>query len=94
MWTKREKLCVPPFYGWITDLSARDPYYILPILVAISMLLQAFTVEPSQRVQLIVMALVFGAVTANMSAGLCLYIFMSTLLGIIQTVVQQKLKVA
>ncbi len=83
-----------PFFGWITDLSARDPYYVLPLLVAVSMLLQATTVDASQRVQLIVMALVFGAITANLSAGLCLYIFMSTLLGVLQTMVQQRFKVA
>ncbi|HZW61956.1 MAG TPA: membrane protein insertase YidC [Candidatus Babeliales bacterium] len=82
-----------PFILWIKDLSATDPYYILPLLVAATMLAQATTVEASQRMQMVVMALVFGAITANLSAGLCLYIFMSTLLGIIQTVVQQKMKV-
>jgi YidC/Oxa1 family membrane protein insertase len=83
-----------PFFGWITDLSARDPYYILPILVALAMLLQATTVDAAQRMQLIIMALVFGAITANLSAGLCLYIFMSTLLGVVQAMIQQRCKVA
>jgi YidC/Oxa1 family membrane protein insertase len=83
-----------PFMFWITDLSAKDPYYVLPMLIAASMLLQAATVDASQRVQLIVMALVFGALTSTMSAGLCLYIFMSTILGVLQTVVQRRFGMA
>ncbi len=79
---------------WISDLSAVDPYYILPLLTAITMVVQATTVDPKQRVQLLIMALIFGALTASLASGLVLYIFMSTVLGIIQTVVQQKLKLA
>ena len=29
-----------PFFGWITDLSARDPYFVLPVLMGASMFLQ------------------------------------------------------
>jgi YidC/Oxa1 family membrane protein insertase len=83
-----------PFFCWITDLSARDPYYILPLLTALIMLVQAFTVDQKQRVQLIVMALIFGAITANLAAGLVLYIFMSTLLGVVQTIVQKRFNMA
>ena len=36
-----------PFFGWIQDLSAQDPYYILPILMGISMfLLQKMSPTP------------------------------------------------
>lgn len=75
---------------WIHDLSSADPYYILPILTGASMLIQALTVDPNQRVQLMVMALIFGAITASLASGLVLYIVMSTLLGILQTVVQKR----
>lgn len=69
---------------WIPDLSAADPYYILPIGVALSMLLQASGADAQQRMTGIAMALVFGAVATSFSAGLALYIFVSTLLGVLQ----------
>jgi len=70
---------------WIPDLSASDPYYILPVGVAIVMLLQAATVDAKQRLSVIAMALVFGALTVNFASGLALYIFVSTLLTVVQT---------
>lgn len=73
---------------WIADLSARDPYYILPVATGITMAVQALVTpssDPKQRVSTLVMALVIGAVTASFAAGLSLYIFMFTLLGVIQT---------
>lgn len=70
---------------WIPDLSARDPYYILPFFIMLSMLAMAFTANKQQQVSLFVMAVVFGAVSANFSAGLSLYICVSTLLGFLQT---------
>lgn len=70
---------------WIKDLSAKDPYYILPVLVTLGMLGQAATTEPQQRTSVLVMAFIFGAVTANFSAGLALYICVSTLLSVAQT---------
>jgi len=70
---------------WIPDLSASDPYYILPIGVTLSMLMQAATVDAKQRLSVIAMALVFGALTVNFASGLALYIFVSTLLTVVQT---------
>ena len=81
-----------PFVFWITDLSQPDPYHILPIFIGGSMLLQATTVDAKQRVSMVIMGFVFGIFTMNFSAGLCLYIFVSTLLSVVQTMVQQKLK--
>jgi len=69
---------------WIPDLSAADPYYILPIGVALSMLLQASGTDAQQRMTGFAMAVVFGAVATSFSAGLALYIFVSTLLGVLQ----------
>lgn len=77
-----------PFIGWIHDLSAKDPYYILPLITAVSMLFQSMLTpnsDPKQKVSTIVMALVIGAVTANLAAGLSLYICMFTILGVVQT---------
>jgi YidC/Oxa1 family membrane protein insertase len=83
-----------PFGLWIHDLSQADPYYVLPLLIAGAMFAQAFTVDAKQRNQFIMMAVLFGAFAINFSAGLCLYIVVSTLLGVIQTVVQNRAKVA
>lgn len=70
---------------WIQDLSSADPYYVLPFLVMLAMLLSSLSVEPKQRASIVVMALVFGAITAKLSAGLALYFALNTLLGVIQT---------
>ncbi len=76
---------------WIPDLSATDPYYILPVLIGGSMLFLAPTNDPKQRFTMIAMALIFGAFSANFSAGLSLYIFIGVLLGVIQNFFQQKM---
>lgn len=83
-----------PFVFWITDLSARDPYYVLPILVVAVMLLQAFTGDKAQRMMFMIMAVVVGALFINLSAGLGLYIAVSSLLGVLQTTLQRKLRAA
>jgi len=77
---------------WISDLSAKDPYYVFPILIALSMLIQAFTVDKKQRFTMLAMALVFGAVASSFTAGLALYIFASVGLGLLQTFVVKKVK--
>lgn len=78
---------------WISDLSAKDPYYIFPILVAISMLLSTFTIsEKQQRISSIMMAIVFGAFSVGFSAGLSLYIFASTLFASVQMYIQKVIK--
>lgn len=76
---------------WITDLSSKDPYYILPIGIVLGMIFQSATTDPKQRFTMLAMALIFGAFMANVSAGLCLYILVGILLMNVQTYVQQKL---
>ena len=71
---------------WMNDLSAPDPYYILPLFVMIGMIASAFgAMDARQRVPVIAMAVAFGAVTSSMSAGLVMYIALSTLLNLVQT---------
>lgn len=71
---------------WMADLSARDPYYILPALVLVGMLASAFSAPSgSSRLPIIAMAFGFGAVSSSMSAGLVMYIALSTLLNVLQT---------
>lgn len=81
-----------PFVGWITDLSAPDSYYVLPLLLFIVFSAQGLTtVQSNQRIQLFVIGAVLGAFSINWAAGVCLYVFVSTLLGFIQTGIQKKL---
>jgi YidC/Oxa1 family membrane protein insertase len=80
-----------PFYFWITDLSQKDPYYVLPILMSITMFIQqkitpSTTADPMQKKILLFMPLIFGFIMKDLPAGLTLYIFISTLLGIVQQV--------
>jgi YidC/Oxa1 family membrane protein insertase len=68
-----------PWIGWITDLTARDPYFILP---AINLAVMWFTqklapqapgMDPMQQKMMQFMPLVFGVLFAFMPAGLVLY---------------------
>jgi YidC/Oxa1 family membrane protein insertase len=91
--TNAIELYKAPFL-WVPDLSARDPYYIFPALVGLGMVVQmAQTGDPRQRVANILLAIIIAAVTANLSAGLTLFICVSTLLGLAQTYLQKAFKV-
>ena len=77
---------------WIPDLSLKDPYYILPVLVVLTMLMQDMKGDPQQRMSKIAMAFVFGAITSSFSAGLTLYICMSRFFGFVQTKIMNYFK--
>jgi YidC/Oxa1 family membrane protein insertase len=66
-----------PFIFWIHDLSAKDPYYILPILMGCSMFLtqklSSVSVDPNQAKMMLILPLVFTVLFANFPAGLVLY---------------------
>ena len=67
-----------PFIGWITNLSARDPYFILPVLNGVFMILtQRMTpspgMDPMQRKIMSALPLVFSVMFAFFPAGLVLY---------------------
>ncbi len=76
-----------PWFGWIHDLSTRDPYYILPIIMAISMyFMQKMTptpgMDPAQAKMMGVTPLIFGFMFALYPSGLSLYILTSNIVGI------------
>lgn len=75
---------------WIPDLSGYDPYYILAFLVTLSMIINALWAEPKQRISLLAFGLVFGAIAANFSAGLALFVFINTAMTTAQTIIQGK----
>jgi YidC/Oxa1 family membrane protein insertase len=80
-----------PFVAWLQDLSNKDPYYVLPVLMTISMFLQQritpnTMTDPVQKKIMMFMPIVFGFIMKDLPSGLCLYIFVSTLFGILQQV--------
>jgi len=75
-----------PWIGWIHDLSAKDPYYILPIAMTITMYLTTkmtpqTTADPSQQKMMQFMPLFMGVIFFRLSSGLNLYMFTSNLVG-------------
>ncbi len=77
-----------PFAGWITDLSSRDPYFILPIIMGAAMLgqqkLNPAPADPVQAKVMQIMPIVFTAFFAFFPSGLVLYWVTNTLLSIAQ----------
>lgn len=77
-----------PFIFWIHDLSAHDPYYIFPILMGLSMVLQQrlspTSADPAQAKMMMFMPVIFTVFFLNFPAGLVLYWLVSNLLSILQ----------
>ena len=75
-----------PLFGWIVDLSAKDPYYIMPVLMGLTTLLQQQMAPASndgkQRIVMGFFAIVMTVVFANFPAGLVLYWLMNNVLTI------------
>jgi YidC/Oxa1 family membrane protein insertase len=77
-----------PFFGWITDLSAADPYYILPLIMGTSMIVQTHLnpkpPDPMQAKVMQIMPIVFSVMFFFFPAGLVLYSIVNNLLSIAQ----------
>jgi len=77
-----------PFFGWITDLSVADPYYVLPIIMGASMILQSklnpVPPDPMQAKLMKIMPVVFSVVFFFFPAGLVLYSVVNNVLSIAQ----------
>lgn len=83
-----------PFIGWITDLSARDPYYILPILAGAGLLVQVMMdADIRKGITMLLLAALIVAFTAHLSAGLTLYLCANAWLGLAQTYLQKVFKI-
>ena len=77
-----------PFIFWIQDLSVRDPYYVLPVLMGLSMLLQQKISppppDPTQAKVMMLLPLVFTVLFATFPAGLVLYWFVNNMASVTQ----------
>jgi YidC/Oxa1 family membrane protein insertase len=76
-----------PWFGWVRDLSVRDPYYILPILMTVTMYISTkmtpmTTTDPAQQKMMTLMPLLFGVLFFTVSSGLVLYWLASNVMGI------------
>jgi YidC/Oxa1 family membrane protein insertase len=79
------------WFGWITDLSAKDPYYVLPIVMGLSMYLVSkmtpmTSTDPQQQMMLKIMPVTMAGIfmISPISSGLAVYILTSSLVGILQ----------
>jgi len=77
-----------PWIGWITDLSAPDPWYILPIVMTATSLLQTWLnptpPDPMQAKLMWIMPLAFSVMFIFFPAGLVLYWITNNILSIAQ----------
>ena len=75
-----------PFFGWITDLSAPDPYYILPVIMGASMIIQMRLnpkpPDPLQAKVMQIMPIAFSVMFFFFPAGLVLYSIVNNVLSI------------
>lgn len=81
-----------PFYWWITDLTRPDQYFVLPVLMGASMLIQqAFTPpptdQPHMKYVMWAMPIFLTFIMLNMPSGLSLYILTNNLLTIVQQII-------
>jgi YidC/Oxa1 family membrane protein insertase len=76
-----------PFMLWIQDLSQHDPYYVTPVVMGASMVLQQkmtpTTGDPTQRRMMMMMPIMFTYFFLWVSSGLALYFLFSNAFGIL-----------
>ncbi|QUJ67476.1 membrane protein insertase YidC [Photobacterium sp. GJ3] len=78
-----------PFFGWIHDLSAQDPYYVLPILMGVTMFLiqkmsPTTVTDPMQQKIMTFMPVLFTGFFLFFPSGLVLYWLVSNIVTLIQ----------
>jgi len=83
-------------WGWIHDLSAPDPWHILPIAIVVTMFfMQRLTpqagMDPAQQKMMnLFMPVMLGYISYTLPAGLCLYWSMGNLIGLVQQAVMNR----
>lgn len=77
-----------PWLGWITDLSVKDPYFVLPLIMGATMFIQTklnpTPPDPIQAKVMLYMPIVFTAMFLFFPAGLVLYWTVNNILSIAQ----------
>lgn len=84
-----------PFIGWLSDLSTPDPYWVLPIIMCVTMVAQQAltptTADPVQKRVGYLMPLIFTWFLKSAPAGLVLYWMVSNLVGVAQQFIINRL---
>jgi YidC/Oxa1 family membrane protein insertase len=77
-----------PWLGWITDLSDKDPYFVMPLIMGVTMLIQTklnpTPPDPMQAKVMMIMPIVFTGMFLFFPAGLVLYWTVNNVLSIAQ----------
>jgi YidC/Oxa1 family membrane protein insertase len=77
-----------PFALWLTDLSVKDPYYILPVAMGLSMFVMQkmtpTTMDKTQNRIMMLMPVILTVMFINLPSGLVLYFTVSNLLSMAQ----------
>lgn len=84
-----------PFYGWITNLTLPDPYYVLPVLMGVTMMIQQLITptpadQPQLKYAMLAMPIFLTFIMLNMPSGLSLYLLTNNLLTILQQMIIKK----
>jgi YidC/Oxa1 family membrane protein insertase len=83
-----------PLGLWITDLSVQDPYYVLPIIMGVTMVIQQkitpTTMDPTQAKIMLMLPAFMTFLFINFPAGLVLYWLTNNTLTILQQVVTDR----
>lgn len=80
------------FIFWLTDLSFKDPYYVLPIAMGVMMLVQSLftTVDPRQKFMVIIMPVFMVFIFLNFPSGLQLYWFTYNILTLVEHIITKR----
>ena len=77
-----------PWLGWIQDLATPDPYFILPVIMAVSMFVQTklnpTPPDPVQAKVMMFMPIIFSVMFLFFPSGLVLYWVVNNILSITQ----------
>jgi YidC/Oxa1 family membrane protein insertase len=78
-----------PFYGWIIDLSSKDPYLVTPVILTLTMFIQQRLtpmtgMDETQAKVMMFMPLIFGVMMLTLPSGLVLYMLTNTIVSIAQ----------
>lgn len=88
-------VCFPSIYFCINDLSAPDPYYVTPIIMGGTMVLQQWMTpsggDPTQKKMMLIMPVVFTYLFLSFPSGLVLYWLVSNLLSIGQQLITNRM---
>jgi len=78
-----------PFFAWVTDLSAKDPYYVTPLLLGVCMFAQQKLtpmtgMDKNQQKIMMLMPVIFTLMMLSLPSGMVIYMLANTIVSIMQ----------